>query len=171
MPSLVGSEMCIRDSHTAIQLWDSSPPEPLSQPAQNPPDLLPFLDDADLPLPFIEEVPPANPDNPAAPNELAAPNPEPVQNPVLPAEDPPVHPVIEQPGAVQPDPQSPSVSDQSADEAGMTTAPSSPVEDTSPLPTASADLPQTSWRSQPTQSTSSDSVSYTHLTLPTICSV
>ena len=41
----------------------------------------------------------------------------------------------------------------------MTTAPSSPVKDTDPFPAASADLPQTSWRSQPTQSTSSDSSS------------
>ena len=75
--------------HTAIQLWDSSPPEPLSQPAQNPPDLLPFLDDDDLPLPFVEDIPPANPDDPAAPN------PEPVQNPVLPAEDLPAPPVVQ----------------------------------------------------------------------------
>ena len=57
--------------HTTIQLWDSSPPEPLSQPAQNLPDLLPFLDDDDLPLPFIEDVPPANPDNSAAPNPVS----------------------------------------------------------------------------------------------------
>ena len=41
----------------------------------------------------------------------------------------------------------------------MTTAPSSPVVDPDSTPAASAKLPQTSWRSQPTHSTSSDSSS------------
>ena len=106
--------------HSTLGLFT---PRALFQPAQNPPDLLPFLGDDDLPLPFLEDVPQVNPDDPAAPN------PDLAQNPVPPAEDPPANPVVEQPAAAQPDLPSPSLSDQSADEAGMTTAPSSPVVD------------------------------------------
>ena len=93
------------------------------------------------------------------PDEPAAPGPDLAQDPVPPAEDPPANPVIEQPEAAPPDPPSPSLSDQSVDEAGMTTAPSSPVVDPNSTPSSPVELPHSSWRSPPTHSTSSDSSS------------
>ena len=108
--------------HTTIQLWDSSPPEPLTQPAQKSPDLMPFLDDDDLPLPFLEDVPLANSD------DSPAPDPGPIPGPMQPpAADPPDNPNNDLPGAPPQDPPSPPPSDHSTDEADMATAPSSPL--------------------------------------------